>query len=877
MASTLPLVLETAADILVSIVCLERFYPLIFLKIQVCNPRKRALAPAELATITDLDKSLRGGDGLFQLMTDVVVRGSGRRLEKVHPDSAKEVKDSLVNELTEGMTEDRFWATFVQCLVCKTVTLRKHFAVNHVCGAKQDATWSEAPNDYEGPSSPTSTEREETEDHDYEPPSDTDVFGDIEYVLMNPFNEVPRAPEGEAAVVDAPEDVTDDLSDLELPTVLEVYDRIIATTPGAATTEMGIVDVEVLRTVGGKDGIANNSRGRALPDQQPNVSTWRTRAAANHNARRRGFPMTSYTTSPSSSTLNLMMWTRRQYRPSTYPIQASGSKHFPNAFKNKFAVGLVERIGKDNNGEPESAPRVIVATLQEIEQSRGGEEEMAFGEGPSTIRFDSNDIDAMDTVRIEADEGSYCYGLDGPSMNQRRSSSCASMQVDSTRSQIGETDFSPTQPLTTASLSPSAGLPSPLICPRRPFLAVLILGSKFTQHKCYSNHAWAKLSGLPPKGNRPLRECPGIGLGVVSLDWQAACAAMRRPAQPPAASRAVMRCQSEISLNMKISSPSETINHPPMIDKSSASVPETAAVASGELTVPATMNLLEIAASSRVPLRYLKTPCRDTSTAHQELSYPWRRCQTLGTHQHAIRSVVIIPPCRSTASCSPGRVELWLFIDYRYFAQPRYAEPELLAVITFVVSIESVQLGRQYSALQMNTFQEAHNPTEFFNSPVARIDVMKLLVPGFNDLNGSFRILSFGAYTNKGLAPFSISSEIIGEKPEPHQEDPQLHHWDVKHKFAKSYESFGKITKLEVHEVSQKLAEFLCFYSVKSADNQVTSLEGNTTVRELLKEVKEDTADKYAHDLTLLRIYRTIALGLDVDEDKLAPQAAQYH
>ncbi|TEB18861.1 hypothetical protein FA13DRAFT_1802895 [Coprinellus micaceus] len=51
----------------------------------------------------------------------------------------------------------------------------------------------------------------------------------------------------------------------------------------------------------------------------------------------------------------------------------------------------------------------------------------------------------------------------------------------------------------------------------------------------------------------------------------------------------------------------------------------------------------------------------------------------------------------------------------------------------------------------------------------------------------------------------------------------------------------------------------------------------NTTVRELLKEVKEDTADKYAHDLTLLRIYRTIALGLDVDEDKLAPQAAQYH
>jgi hypothetical protein len=83
-------------------------------------------------------------------------------------------------------------------------------------------------------------------------------------------------------------------------------------------------------------------------------------------------------------------------------------------------------------------------------------------------------------------------------------------------------------------------------------------------------------------------------------------------------------------------------------------------------------------------------------------------------------------------------------------------------------------------ALQMSTyFEDAQNPTEFYNSPVARINT-KLLVPGYSGLNGSFHIPSFGACANKGLAPipatfdysaaqqatygqFSISPEIIGE------------------------------------------------------------------------------------------------------------------
>ncbi|KAF8426465.1 hypothetical protein L210DRAFT_3347555, partial [Boletus edulis BED1] len=36
-------------------------------------------------------------------------------------------------------------------------------------------------------------------------------------------------------------------------------------------------------------------------------------------------------------------------------------------------------------------------------------------------------------------------------------------------------------------------------CPCRTFIAPLILASKLMQGRCYSNRAWAKLSGLPPR------------------------------------------------------------------------------------------------------------------------------------------------------------------------------------------------------------------------------------------------------------------------------------------------------------------------------------------------------------------------------------------
>lgn len=54
-------------------------------------------------------------------------------------------------------------------------------------------------------------------------------------------------------------------------------------------------------------------------------------------------------------------------------------------------------------------------------------------------------------------------------------------------------------PVSLTAAQPSVPLPSPLLCPRRTFLACLILASKFMQDRSYSNRAWAKLAGLPPR------------------------------------------------------------------------------------------------------------------------------------------------------------------------------------------------------------------------------------------------------------------------------------------------------------------------------------------------------------------------------------------
>jgi PHO85 cyclin-5 len=106
------------------------------------------------------------------------------------------------------------------------------------------------------------------------------------------------------------------------------------------------------------------------------------------------------------------------------------------------------------------------------------------------------------------------------------------------------------------SMEPSE-LPSPLLCPRRAFLAALILASKFTQDKCYSNRAWAKLSGLPP---REISRCErALGDALEWRLWVGKSAGS--PAQYPTASesiplgRSLSRCHSESDIGKITTAP----------------------------------------------------------------------------------------------------------------------------------------------------------------------------------------------------------------------------------------------------------------------------------------------------------------------------------
>lgn len=68
---------------------------------------------------------------------------------------------------------------------------------------------------------------------------------------------------------------------------------------------------------------------------------------------------------------------------------------------------------------------------------------------------------------------------------------------------------------TTWSITPLPPRPSPLLCPRRMFIAALILATKFTQDRVYSNRVWAKICGLDA---REVSRCERA-LGA-ALEWR---------------------------------------------------------------------------------------------------------------------------------------------------------------------------------------------------------------------------------------------------------------------------------------------------------------------------------------------------------------------
>ena len=103
-------------------------------------------------------------------------------------------------------------------------------------------------------------------------------------------------------------------------------------------------------------------------------------------------------------------------------------------------------------------------------------------------------------------------------------------------------------------LPPMPPLPSPLLCPRRTFLACLILASKFMQDRSYSNRAWAKLAGLPP---REIGRCErALGEALEWRLWVGKCPSPTTNVNTTP--RPVARCRSETSLTFGASAPSSS-------------------------------------------------------------------------------------------------------------------------------------------------------------------------------------------------------------------------------------------------------------------------------------------------------------------------------
>ncbi|KAG5341420.1 hypothetical protein C0989_010530 [Termitomyces sp. Mn162] len=186
-----------------------------------------------------------------------------------------------------------------------------------------------------------------------------------------------------------------------------------------------------------------------------------------------------------------------------------------------------EKAGEGVQGEVDRGDWITPASPEELELER----ELAIDSDEDKVDMTSDDSLAP-TVRV-----------DDINRNDSFSQSFEHLKEDNPPSNHQRLPPGPKLP-------PLPPLPSPLLCPRRAFLASLILASKFTQDKCYSNRAWAKLSGLPP---REIGRCERA-LGE-ALDWRLWVGKQPSavPPSPPLQTfihRPLARVQSEGCLNL---------------------------------------------------------------------------------------------------------------------------------------------------------------------------------------------------------------------------------------------------------------------------------------------------------------------------------------
>jgi len=190
-------------------------------------------------------------------------------------------------------------------------------------------------------------------------------------------------------------------------------------------------------------------------------------------------------------------------------------------------IARQENAGIQAEDSPE---RITMATEAELDLHHHTGSSLSWDSIINTEKYQDEDV--MATVRVHDDDLDICHSI----------RSCLPQVPDP------GPKLQPSNGQTSCSTSP---LPSPLLCPRRAFLASLILASKFTQDKCYSNRAWAKLSGLPP---REIGRCERA-LGE-ALEWRLWVGKRPVTAQTlsPTVNRPVVRSQSESSLLQSASS-----------------------------------------------------------------------------------------------------------------------------------------------------------------------------------------------------------------------------------------------------------------------------------------------------------------------------------
>jgi hypothetical protein len=200
-----------------------------------------------------------------------------------------------------------------------------------------------------------------------------------------------------------------------------------------------------------------------------------------------------------------------------------------------------EKTGDGVQGEPDLSGKIVQGDIDAEEwQALSLDSVMAdFIHMDAAVDANATETDAMATVKVvDSDEE-----LQNASSftSQLSASSSSEFILNGLKSHLVQ-NLVKKPKVPSGPLPPLAPLPSPLLCPRRTFLASLILASKFTQDRCYSNKAWAKLSGLPP---REIGRCERA-LGD-ALEWRLWVG--KTPAGSPAASssanRAVVRSKSD--------------------------------------------------------------------------------------------------------------------------------------------------------------------------------------------------------------------------------------------------------------------------------------------------------------------------------------------